>query len=240
VRMRTSTAIMLLLVLTALLAASACAAQPTPAPTAAPTPPPTARPTSTPTAIPPTPTPFYTRGPLITPASGTRTPMPAPQCQSTPEWGLGDLWNVVKDSVGCPTGPQVAFQGKEAYFQAGHMIWRGDLKTLYVLHYTGEPRLEVYRDTYTPGETPSAPLPTPTRGALGQLIAAPVGPFEKLWSEVDSVRERLGWCVSADASQECTVREFEGIAQDCEHGTLLWNREVAFALHFSDMSWEMY
>jgi hypothetical protein len=236
VRTRTPTVISLLLILITLLAASACAAKATPTPTA--TPVPTVRPTST--TIPPTPTPFYTRSPLMTPESGTRAALPAVQCQSTPQWGLGDVWNRVKDSVGCPTGDQGTFQGQEVSFQSGFMIWRGDLRVLYVLYYTGEPRLEMYRDTYVLGETPAAPLPTPTRGALGQLIAAPVGPFEKLWREVEGVRERLGWCVSADAAQDCTVKTFEGIAQDCELGTLLWNRESAFALFFSDMSWEMY
>ena len=162
------------------------------------------------------------------------------ECMETPQWGLGDVWNLVKDAVGCPTGPQVAFQGQEAYFQSGHVIWRGDERLLYVLYFTGEPGLEIYRDTWIPGETPSAPVPTPTRGALGQLIAVPVGPFEKLWSEVEAVRGRLGWCVSTEGTQECTVREFEGIAQDCEMGTLLWNREAAFALFFAEMAWETY
>ena len=137
-------------------------------------------------------------------------------------------------------GDQVAFQGQEVTFQSGFMIWRGDLNVLYVLYYVGEPRVEVYRDTYVPGETSSAPLPTPTGEALGQLIAAPTGRFEKLWREVDGLRERLGWCVSDNGAQGCAVREFEGIAQDCELGTLLWDREGAFALFFSDMSWEMY
>ena len=237
--MPTRTAALAPLLLIALFAASACGAKVTPtlAPTA--TPVPTARPTSTPTPLPPTPTPFYTRSPMMTAVSGTRTPIPV-QCQSTPQWGLGDVWKIVKDSVGCPTGEQSAFQGQEVSFQSGFMIWRGDLKVLYVLYYTGEPRVEVYRDTYVSGETPSAPLPTPTGEALSHLIAAPVGPFEKLWREVDGLRERLGWCVSDNGAQECTVREFEGIAQDCESGTLLWNRESAFALFFSDMSWEMY
>lgn len=228
--MRTRTAAATaLLALAALAVASACGARPTPTPTA--------RPTATPTATPPAPTPFYTRSPLVTPIPGF-TPSPV-QCQSTPQWGLGDVWNLVRESVGCAVGPQVAFSGRSCLFQSGLMIWRGDVKVLYVLYYAGEPRLEVYADTYTVGEPAPALLPTPTR-ALGLLIAEPPGPFGKLWREVAGVRERLGWCVSAEAAEPCPVRAFEGIAQDCERGVLLWDREVAFALFFADMTWEMY
>lgn len=236
-RTRTAVALTSLLILALVLLLPACAGKATPSPT--PTLAPTSTPVPTATRVPPTPTPFHTRSPLITPESGTRTPM-AVQCQSTPQWGLGDVWNIVKDSVGCPTGDQAGFHGQKVSFQSGFMIWRGDLKVLYVLYYTGEPRVEVYRDTYSPGETPAAPLPTPTGEALGQLIAAPTGPFEKLWREVEGVRERLGWCVTESAAQGCTPEEFEGIAQDCEKGTLLWDRQSAFAIHFSDMTWEMY
>lgn len=204
---------------------------PTPSPTS------TAPATATPTRVPPTPTPFYTRSPLMTPVLSF-TPAPV-QCQSTPQWGLGDVWNLVRDKVGCPRGPQVAFPGQACPFQSGLMIWRGDLGVLYVLYYAGEPRLEVYADTYTPGEATPAPLPTPTR-TLGLPVAEPSGPFGKLWREVEGVRERLGWCVGANAAQACPIRAFEGIAQDCEWGALLWDREVAFALFFADMTWEMY
>lgn len=173
----------------------------------------------------------------MTPVVGF-TPTPV-QCQSTPQWGLGDVWNQVKDTVGCPLGPQVPFAGQECYFQNGLMMWRGDLRVLYVLYYDGEPRLEVYADTYAVGDATPVPLPTPTR-ALGLPVAEPSGPFQKLWREVESIRERLGWCVSADPTQACPVRSFEGIAQDCERGTLLWDRESAFALFFTDLTWEMY
>ncbi len=232
-RTHTAAAIPILLALALVVGASACGARPTPSPT----PTPTLQPTATPTAVPPSPTPFYTRSPLVTPIPGF-TPSPV-QCQSTPQWGLGDVWNLVRDSVGCALGPQVAFSGQSCSFQSGLMIWRGDLHVLYVLYYSGEPRLEVYADTYTAGEPAPAPLPTPTR-VLGLLVAEPPGPFGKLWREVDGVRERLGWCVSAEASEPCPVRAFEGIAQDCERGTLLWDREVAFALFFADMTWEVY
>jgi len=231
--MRRRTTIALPLILVALVALPACAPQPSP--TLSPTP--TPRPTATPTPAPPTPTPSYTRSPLMTPMS-IFTPAPV-QCRSTPQWGLGDVWTLVKDSVGCAVGPQVAFAGQSCSFQSGLMIWRGDLRVLYVLYYSGGPRLEVYADTYAAGEATPAPLPTPTR-ALGLPVAEPTGPFGKLWREVEGVRARLGWCVSSDPAQACPIRTFEGIAQDCERGTLLWDREVAFALFFADMTWAMY
>ncbi|MBC7259604.1 MAG: hypothetical protein H5T65_10180 [Chloroflexi bacterium] len=232
-RMRAATAVPLLLTLVLLAVSSACGAKPTPTPSPTPTP----RATATLTLPPPTPTPFYTRSPLMTAIAGF-TPTPV-QCQATPQWGLGDVWNLVRDSVGCPLGPQMPFQGQKCSFQSGLMIWRGDLKVLYVLYYSGEPRLEVYRDTYAAGEATPVPLPTPTP-ALGLPMSEPTGPFQKLWREVEGVRQRLGWCVSDDPTQACPVRTFEGIAQDCERGTLLWDREAAFALFFADMTWEMY
>lgn len=238
-RTRTHTLLTTLITLAALpLLAAACAGKSQPSPTHTSSPAPEITPS--PTARPPTPTPFQTRSPLLTAASSTRVALPTVQCQATPQWGLGDLWNAVKAGVGCPSGPQTAFPGQEAAFQGGHAIWRGDLHVIYVLYFSGEPRLEVYRDTYAPGETLTpAPLPTPSQG-LGQLLAMPTGPLEKLWREVDGMRQRLGWCVLADPKQTDPVRSFEGIAQDCELGTLVWNRESAFALYFSDMSWEMY
>ena len=140
---------------------------------------PTALPTDTPvppteTPVPPTPTLALptdtpvppTDTPTPVPTATLDVPSPTPPCATTPQWGLGDVWQnpEVKDRLGCPTGPQLGVQGEEIYFQRGHMLWRPDNGLIYVLSAPYMPEgWGAFPDTLADGQvatvTPVPPTP---------------------------------------------------------------------------------
>jgi hypothetical protein len=225
-------------------------------PELAPEPPNPTIPSHTPTLAPVllTPAPTYTPLPTspASEASPTPTfglPLPEPTCLATPMWGLGDVWNNegVRTRLGCLVWDQTGIQGDELYFQNGHMLWRPDAGLIYVLFDNPwQPEgWAAFVDTFQasdPDSDPDIVEPTPMAGPGGKLYSQPLGRFGKLWRENDWLREKLGWALVpyGDTGEELPSLRFDGVAQDFEHGVLLWNGDVCFVLRTDDMSWDMY
>ncbi len=209
--------------------------------------------TGTPTIAPVLLTPMPTRTSLAAPAAPdllvTPTfalPLPDPTCEATPMWGLGDVWSneAVRTRLGCLVGDQVGVQGEELYFERGHMLSRPGAGLIYVLF--GQPEAGTwgaFADTFLPPDLSSDPAivpPTPESGV--PVLMQPQGSLGKLWRENAWLREALGWALVpyGENGEALAVTRFEGVVQDFERGTLLWNGNVCFVLRTSDMSWTMY
>ncbi len=211
------------------------------------------RPASTPTVAPVLLTPVSTNTAAssahITQATPTfGLPLPEPTCLATPLWGLGDVWRnaEVRRRLGCPIGEQIGLVSEELYFQNGHMLWRPDRGLIYVLFEpAGQPggwgAIADSLQPSDPDQDPSVVEPTPMPGPGGKLYGQPLGRFGKIWRENPPVRDQLGWAlIPYENSQALRSKPFSGAVQDFEHGTLLWNGNVCFALYTDDMSWNLY
>ena len=208
-------------------------------------------PISTPTLAPLllTPVPTSTPEPTSAAASPSATPtfglVVKPTCRSTPQWGLGDVWQneAVYGRLGCPAAEQRGVQGEELYFQHGHMISRPEARLIYVFFDQLQPHgWGAYVDTFQPSDPdsdPSAVVPTPSPS--GPLLVQPTGRFGKLWRENAWLRETLGWAVAPDPKNVASaVASFSGAVQDFERGVLFWNGNICFVLRIDDMSWDIY
>jgi len=203
---------------------------------------------STPTVAPLllTPVPTRTSPPPLPASAASPTPtfglpLPEPTCDTTPMWGLGDVWSNedVRTRLGCPTGEQVGVQGEEMYFQNGHVLWRSDLGLIYVLFKPLQPNgWGAFVDTFQPSDPDSA---APTPAADAQVDIQFTNRFGRLWRDHPWLQERLGGSINQSVDgEDAFITPFGGAAQDFEGGTLLWNEDVCFVLRTDDMSWTMY
>lgn len=92
--------------------------------------PPTATPTTTVLPVSPAPTEEPT-------ATSTPTPTPTPlgqNCNNVPGPPFGELWEMYRDQLGCPTGElvRIATIAEEA-FEGGHLFWRVDTDGVYIV-----------------------------------------------------------------------------------------------------------
>jgi hypothetical protein len=100
---------------------------------------------------------------------------------------------------GCPA-TQATIQAAYQTFEHGLMVWRGDLRQIYVLYEGGA--YQTFNDTWTEsdpvdtGETPRPGLILPARG------------FGKVWAQQTGVRERIGWATSNEASYNTRIETY--------------------------------
>jgi serine/threonine protein kinase len=163
----------------------------------------TASPTST---LPPTPSASPTQFPSPTPPPPTFTPSPTPTPCPQPAGAIFADWLAseasLADQIGCPRGPAVQAAGAWEPFEGGQMLWREDLRRIYVLHQAGSWR--VYDDNWREGDlvwdadlVPPAGLYQPVRG------------FGLTWREEAGVRDALGWATAEESSFSATFQPFE-------------------------------
>jgi serine/threonine protein kinase len=154
-------------------------------------PPPSASPTPSPSPIPSPPT--FTPSPMP-------TPCPQPAGAVFADWLASDASMVTQ--IGCPRGPVVQAAGAWEPFEGGQMLWREDLRRIYVLHQAGAWR--VYDDNWREGDlvwdtdlVPPAGLYQPVRG------------FGLAWREEADVRDALGWATAEESSFDATFQAFD-------------------------------
>jgi serine/threonine protein kinase len=163
----------------------------------------TASPTST---LPPTPSASPTPSPSPIPPPPTFTPSPTPTPCPQPAGAIFADWLASNTSlaaqIGCPRGPVVQAAGAWEPFEGGQMLWRDDLRRIYVLHQAGSWR--VYDDNWREGDlvwdadlVPPAGLYQPVRG------------FGLTWREEAGVRDALGWATAEESSFSATFQPFE-------------------------------
>jgi hypothetical protein len=131
----------------------------------------------------------------------------------------------VRQQLGKPTDPEVTVRMAEQVFQNGIMLLRSDKRQIYVFLYNG--KAQVYADTWREGD----PIATGLRPPQGGL--EPQRNFGKLWREQPAVHEQLGWAIAEQ-------RTFMGIAQNFEHGVMLWSYQRIIYVFYYNGTWERY
>lgn len=110
------------------------------------------------------------------------------------------------------------------------MIYRHDLRRIYVLYYADN-TWEYYPDTYNEGEPWQLNEYDPPPG-----LQQPIKGFDRVWENYEQVRNRIGW------AQRGEVGLIDGNYEDFEMGTALWLSHegylTAYYLLFSDAAWE--
>ena len=148
-------------------------------------------PTELPTiAIPPSPIP-------LTPVPATVAPtMPAVVCQTSPGDRWGDtLWDLYAERLICALNQTHSSNAAFQYFQRGTTIWREDIDRVYVLYNDG---------SYASFRGDAAP-----QGYYDSDLLK--GAFGHLWNTNQSVRDRLGQPIAAEANAtDFVVQDFRG------------------------------
>ena len=116
-----------------------------------------------------------------------------------PDWRL---------SLGCPIIDPTQADFSHQYFQRGQMLYRQDLRTIYVLYDDGT--WVAYEDTYVEGQPLRSENLNPPPG-----LKQPVRAFDRVWEQPD-VRDRLGWATRDQVSG------IPGPAQDFTNGSAVW------------------
>jgi hypothetical protein len=189
---------------------------PLPRPTNTPNPSPTPQPTRRPTPQP-------TRKP--TPVPPTATPKPA--CATQPGWPFDAMGSAPK--LGCAISPSGSTHYSHQYFEGGQMIYRHDLRRIYVLYYVDN-TWEWFHDTYTEGEPWQLNELDPPPG-----LKQPIKGFDRVWELNPHVLNKIGWALQDE------VGLIGGNFQDFENGTALWMSHggylTSYFLLLSDGTW---
>ncbi len=198
-----------------------CAGEVPPAPTA------TFTPTPYPT-FPPAPTPTATRTPtrVPSPAAQRATATPPPCAQAIANWLQAQFAqdNTLRTILGCPVDAPRALTMAEQTFQNGWMIWREDIRKIYVL--LSDNSWAVYDDTWASTQPEGGTETPPSPGLL-----APKRGFGKVW------REKLGGPSAALGWATADERAFSGQAQNFERGFALDNDRAEMRILLANGSW---
>jgi hypothetical protein len=103
-------------------------------------------------------------------------------------------------SPNCPSS-QESVQFSMQPFEGGMMVWRGDVRHIYILYDTSF--MDYVEDTWA-GET--LPQETPPKGLLQPQMG-----FGKVWSERAGVRRLLGWATAPETSYTSLVEFDSGL-----------------------------
>ncbi|MEW5957442.1 MAG: serine/threonine-protein kinase [Chloroflexota bacterium] len=203
-------------------AASIASVTPTPTPSPLPafTVLPTSTPAATPTALPspsptatlsPTPSPTLppTFTPIPPPPAATNTPTPLPTATPCPNpiapnlsalFTAGDL----DELLGCPQAAAETATAAWQPFQSGQMLWRRDLRLIYVLRPDNSWRS--YDDLWREGD-----LPFDSNIQAPDGLHQPVQGFGVVWrDETTGIRDLLGWGTAQEAGFEALIQRFGG------------------------------
>lgn len=147
-----------------------------------------------------------------------------------PVRGFGKVWREnpsVRDGLGYATAQQKVVWMAEEPFELGHMLWREDTRTIYVLKRDGT--WKAYDDTWQEGRDIVKWGYVPPAGRV-----EPIRGFGKVWrSYLGGPSGQLGWATEPE-------RGFYGVVQPFDRGLMLWsNRKVIFVL-FNSGAWTQY
>lgn len=152
-------------------------------------------------------------------------PSPAAACAVSTDAGLQAVWQGadVRARAGCATANATTTDAAYGQFERGAMIWRRDLRIIYVMSSDGAWRS--YQDTWTeaegqfycPESAPSESPPSPQRG------------FSKVWCQNPDVRQQLGNILQPEWAEVMLTQSFAG-------ATMVKSSQGMIVL-FADGSW---
>lgn len=130
------------------------------------------------------------------------TPTACPQSAGTvfAGWLASDA--SLAAQVGCPRSQAIEAVGAWEPFEGGQMLWRGDLRRIYVL--LGAGTWMVYDDEWREGDVEWDGSIVPPAG-----LHQPVRGFGLLWRDEPGVQVALGWATATEASFSGTFQPFE-------------------------------
>ena len=110
------------------------------------------------------------------------------------------------------------------------MVYRNDLRRIYVLYYTDN-TWEQYPDIYNEGDPWRLNEYSPPPG-----LEQPIKGFDRVWENNPQVRDRVGWALRGE------VGLIGGNYEDYQNGTALWLSHegylTAYFLLFKDGTWQ--
>jgi hypothetical protein len=132
--------------------------------------------------------------------------------------------------LGCPAAPSGSTHYSHQYFEGGQMIYRHDLRVIYVLYYVDN-TWEQFPDTYNEGEPWRLNEYDPPPGRK-----QPIKGFDRVWENNPHVLNKIGWALQDE------VGLIGGNFQDYENGAALWLSHQgyleAYFLLFDDGAWQ--
>ena len=157
------------------------------------------------------------------PVTPTPSPTPAP-CAEPVDERLAPLDAETAARLGCPTGMATESGGAAQPYEHGRMVWRQDLRVIYVLHADGT--WAGYPDTWQEGTPDRDPAIVPPEG-----LYQPVRGFGKVWrEELGGPEAALGWATAEERGGVLLI-------QHAARGALLRDVDgTRYALH-DDGTW---
>lgn len=174
-------------------------------------PPPATEPVGTPSATvePPTPTPSPT---LTLPP----TPTPSPTCAFPAQGAFAILWQTYQPQLGCPlTQTPKAIQDAEQLFENGHMFWRQDNDSAYVVYEQGSlsGSYQVFTGMWSEGDPEYSCVASPPPGKI-----QPKRGFGATWCQLGGPSAAIGWGLAEEVG--FGPGNGDPLVQDFEQGSI--------------------
>lgn len=166
-----------------------------------------------------------TPAPVFTPTATQVPPTPTP-CAGDVDERLLISYDSLSPKLGCAVeagiGTTVAYQP----FELGRMLWRADLRQIYVLQYDGT--WASYNDTWDERQPDRDPDIIPP-----EYFFQPMRGFGKLWREqLGGVEAWIGWATDQERGYDTVIQAFS-------NGLLLWSGEESMLyVLYNDGTWD--
>jgi len=151
------------------------------------------------------------------------TPTPTPCTQSVDERFAISAEAAAR--LGCPLAPAIETWVAWQSFERGTMLWRQDLRLIYVLQQ--DMAWSAHQDTWAEGQPDHDPTLVPPAGRY-----QPVRGFGKVWrDQLGGSKAKIGWATAAERGSTTLIQSFT-------LGTLLQGEKgMVYALH-TQGAWE--
>lgn len=184
--------------------------------TATESPPPETDTVEVPTATPETPTgttepPTPTLSPTFTPSPSAT---PTPPCAFPAQGPFAGLWQSYRPQLGCPLSQTPKpVQDAEQVFDAGHMFWRQDNDTAYVIYEQGSQlgSYQAFTGAWSEGDPEYSCVASPPSGKI-----QPKRGFGAVWCQLGGPSAAIGWGLAEEAG--FGPGNGDPIVQDFERG----------------------
>ncbi len=169
----------------------------------------TATPKPAATPEPPTSTPSAT----LTPSP---TPSPTPPCAFAAQGPFASLWQTYLPQLGCPLSQAPkSVQDAEQPFEYGHMFWRQDSNSAYVVYEQGSlsGSFQAFTDMWSEGDSDYSCAASPPPGKI-----QPKRGFGAVWCQLGGPGAAIGWGLQEEAG--FGPGNGDPIVQDFERGSI--------------------
>lgn len=132
------------------------------------------------------------------------------------------LWD--RDRLGCAIEPVKSVNLAQEPFERGYMLWREDLRRIYVLYNDGT--WQWFRDTWEEGQ----PEYTCPESASSKTPPTPYRGFGKVWCQESGVRDKIG-------QAEDKEKGYTGVIQTFQRGLIVTSDRNGIYILYDDGTW---